>query len=109
MKCDQADEADRQPKDEHDKRTRLSQVLHHICYHDDMERTTISLPEQLLKRLRLLSAERGVSMAEVIREAIEETVSRHRPQPRSLGIGASGHTDTARRTGEERPEPRLWR
>jgi len=48
-------------------------------------------------------------MAEVIREAIEDTVSRHRPRPRSLGVGASGHGDTARRTTEERPEPRPWR
>jgi len=74
-----------------------------------MERTTISLPESLLKRLRILAAERGTSMAEVIREAIEETVGRHRPRPGSLGIGASGQTDTARRTAEERPEPRPWR
>lgn len=74
-----------------------------------MERTTLSLPKNLLRRLRMLAAERGTSMAEVIREAIEESVSRHRPQPRSLGIGASGHTDTARRTAVERPEPRSWR
>jgi metal-responsive CopG/Arc/MetJ family transcriptional regulator len=74
-----------------------------------MERTTISLPDGLLKRLRVLAAERGTSMAEVIRGAIEEAVSSHRPRPRSLGIGASGHSDTARRTAEERPEPRSWR
>lgn len=74
-----------------------------------MERTTVSLPEGLLKRLRVLAAERGVSMAEMIREAIGETISRHRPRPRSLGVGASGRADTARRTGEERPEARPWR
>jgi metal-responsive CopG/Arc/MetJ family transcriptional regulator len=74
-----------------------------------MERTTISLPEQTLKRLRLLAAERGISMAEVIREALEEIIDRHRPRPRSLGIGASGHADTARRSANERPEPRPWR
>jgi metal-responsive CopG/Arc/MetJ family transcriptional regulator len=74
-----------------------------------MERTTISLPDGLLKRLRVLAAERGTSMAEVIREAIEEAVRNHRRRPRSLGIGASGHSDTARRTAEERPEPRSWR
>ena len=31
------------------------------------------------------------------------------PKPLSLGAGASGYTDTARRTGEERPEPPPWR
>lgn len=29
--------------------------------------------------------------------------------PRSLGIGSSGHRDTAQQTAEERPEPRSWR
>jgi predicted transcriptional regulator len=37
-----------------------------------MERTTISIPEPLLKKLRLLAAERHKSMAALIREAIEE-------------------------------------
>ena len=32
-----------------------------------------------------------------------------RSRPKSLGIGASGLADTARRTAEERPEPRPWR
>ena len=74
-----------------------------------MERTTISVPADLLKRLRLLAAERRTSMAALVREALDENVVSHRPRPRSLGIGASGHTDTARRTAEERPEPRPWR
>jgi hypothetical protein len=34
-----------------------------------MERTTISIPGELLKRLRLIAAERRTSMATVIREA----------------------------------------
>ena len=74
-----------------------------------MERTTISLPEDLLQRLRSIAAEQGTSMASLIREAVEERVERHRPVPRSLGIGASGQSDTARRAGEERAEPRPWR
>jgi predicted transcriptional regulator len=74
-----------------------------------MERTTISLPPELHKRLRRLAAERGTSMAELIREAIEEKAASERPRPRSLGAGASGHADTARRSGDERPEPRPWR
>ena len=72
-------------------------------------RTTISLPEHLLKRLRVMAAERGSSMAALIREALEDKSATYRPRPRSLGVGASGHRDTARRAGEERPEPHLWR
>ncbi len=74
-----------------------------------MTRTTIVAPEQLLRDLRLMAAERGTSMATLIREALEEKVKNRRPKPRSLGIGASDYTDTARRAGEERPEPRSWR
>jgi metal-responsive CopG/Arc/MetJ family transcriptional regulator len=74
-----------------------------------MERTTISIPEALLGRLRLIAAERRTSIAALVREALEEKVKSFRPRPRSLGIGASGHTDTARRSAGERPEPRSWR
>jgi hypothetical protein len=74
-----------------------------------MQRTTLMLPEGLHDRLRQIAAERGVSMAVVIREALQETAARARPIPRSLGLGASGSSDTARRTAIERPEPREWR
>ncbi len=74
-----------------------------------MERTTISIPDEILQRLRVIAAERRVSLAALVREALEEKAQRFRPRPRSLGIGASGHTDTARRTAVERPEPRPWR
>ena len=80
-----------------------------MCYHDVMERTTLTLPDETRARLRRIAAERGVSMATVIREAIEEKVASVHPRPRSIGIGASGVTDTARRAAEERPEPRPWR
>ena len=74
-----------------------------------MQRTTIVTPAHLLKRLRQMAAERGTSMAALIREALEEKVDSHRPRPRSIGMGASGHRDTAQRAGEERPQPRSWR
>jgi len=56
-----------------------------------------------------MAAERGTSMAELIREALEEKLNSSQPRPRSLGLGASGHRDTAERAGEERPKPRSWR
>jgi hypothetical protein len=74
-----------------------------------MPRTTIVAPEELLDRLRRIAVERGVSMASIIREALEEKAQNYRPRPRSLGIGASGHSDTARRTPEERPIPHSLR
>lgn len=74
-----------------------------------MNRTTLSLPEETRRRLRRLAAERGVSMATIIREAIDEKMERLAPAPRSLGIGASGTSDTGRRSADERPEPRSWR
>jgi plasmid stability protein len=74
-----------------------------------VRRTTIVTPDQLLKRLRQMAAERGTSMAELIREALEEKLNSSQPRPRSLGLGASGHRDTAERAGEERPKPRSWR
>jgi predicted nucleic acid-binding protein/plasmid stability protein len=59
-----------------------------------MERTTISLPDELIRRLRVIAAEEGTSMSALVREAVERQVETRRPRPRSLGIGASGHPDT---------------
>jgi hypothetical protein len=47
-------------------------------------------------------------MATLIREAVEEKVSRTRPKPRTLGLGASGHTDTST-NHEHLLTPRSWR
>jgi metal-responsive CopG/Arc/MetJ family transcriptional regulator len=74
-----------------------------------MARTTISLEDQMLQELHRLADERRISMAALIREAVEQKLAGQRPKPRSLGIGASGKRDTARRAGDERPEPRTWR
>lgn len=74
-----------------------------------MTRTTLTLDEETRRRLRRIAAERGLSMAALIREAVDETVARYAPMPRSLGIAASGTHDTARLAGDVRPEPRAWR
>jgi plasmid stability protein len=74
-----------------------------------LQRTTIVAPEELLRRLRIVAAERGTSMAELIREALEEKVAEHRPKPKSLGVGNSGRTDISRRTGDEEIVPPPWR
>jgi len=74
-----------------------------------MRRTTISIDDPLLRDLHRMAAERQTSVAAIVREAVEEKLATFRPRPRSLGIGASGQKDTARRAGEEHPEPRPWR
>lgn len=74
-----------------------------------MRRTTISIDDPLLRELHRMAEERRTSVAAIIREAVEEKLATFRPRPRSLGIGASGHADTARLAGDERPEPRPWR
>jgi ABC-type histidine transport system ATPase subunit len=74
-----------------------------------MRRTTIVAPDDLLGRLRAEASERGVSLAAVIREALEEKARAFRPKPRSLGVGDSGRTDIARRTAEEPAIPDPWR
>ena len=74
-----------------------------------LQRTTIVASEELLRRLRTVAAERGTSMAALVREALEEKVAQHRPKPKSLGIGDSGRTDLSRRAGEEGIEPAPWR
>ncbi|MPZ99503.1 MAG: ribbon-helix-helix protein, CopG family [Dehalococcoidia bacterium] len=75
-----------------------------------MARTTISLPDDLLKRIKVLAAERGTSMAGFIREAVEEKAAARRPMPRSIGIAeSSGPGYTARDAGDIHFEPRTWR
>ena len=74
-----------------------------------MERISLSLPEGTRRRLRLLASERGISVATLIREAIEEKIDRMSHAPSSLGVGASGVSETAGRIGNQRPEPRSWR
>lgn len=74
-----------------------------------MQRTTIVAPEQLLNRLRRQASDRGVSLATVIREAMEAQAERGQPIPRTLGMFVSGQSDISQRSAEERPEPRPWR
>jgi hypothetical protein len=73
-----------------------------------MERTTISLPHELIVELRVMAAERRTSMASIIREAIEEKTRKTRPKPR-LGLFDSGHTDTSELASRGPVPPVSWR
>ena len=75
-----------------------------------MATAPIPLDEQLERMLKELASARGITVEEIIHEALEEKVAAvRRPRLRSIGIGASGHTDTARLSDEIRPEPQSWR
>ena len=80
-------------------------LINYTCHHYVMERTTISIPEELLGRLRMMATENRTSIAALIREALEEKARAYHARPRSLGIGSSGHSDTARATSDTRPKP----
>lgn len=98
-----------QPAESTNRSARDKSHAHFVCDHEAMRRTTVSLDEPLLRDLHRVAAERKLSIAAFVREAVAENLARHRPRPRSLGMGASGHSDTARCSGDERPEPRAWR
>ena len=74
-----------------------------------MQRTTIMADESLVERLRNLARERRVSLAEVVREALEEKARSYRPKPSSLGSGQSSSPGTASSRGSQRQPPRPWR
>jgi metal-responsive CopG/Arc/MetJ family transcriptional regulator len=74
-----------------------------------MRRTTISLDEATLRALHDCAAERRISMAELVREAIEEKLARRKVPITFFGIVSSAYTDTGRLAGEYMPEPDPWR
>ena len=73
-----------------------------------MKRTTIFADDALIKEFKDLSKEENRSVAEMVREAMEQYVrQRHQKKKKELsfiGIGASGRRDVS-----EKPEELLWR
>lgn len=72
-----------------------------------MKRTTIFAGDDLINELKSLSAEENRSMADVVREAMEEYIKRRRKAVRKfsfVGIGNSGRRDVA-----EEHERLLWK
>lgn len=69
-------------------------------------RTTIMADEGTVRRLRALAEDRGVSFAEVVREAMEDKAREYRPRPKSLGAGSSGRRDVSGKAGVGRTPPR---
>ncbi|GIX47528.1 MAG: hypothetical protein KatS3mg131_1739 [Candidatus Tectimicrobiota bacterium] len=72
-----------------------------------MKRTTIFADEETLLSLREIARREGLSMAEVIRQALDKFIAEHQRAkrvPSIVGIGRSGRRDIA-----ERCEELLWR
>lgn len=78
---------------------------------DEMKRSTVMADEATVDRLRRLARQRGVSFAQVVREALEDKAETFAPAPTSLGSGASSHGSgkTARTEASNRQPPRTWR
>ncbi len=91
-----------------EERATYTAVLERPREAEEMKRLVISLPDQLLERVRRIGVRKGVSMAAVIRDSLEARATAERPKPR-FGAFASGFTDTGRMAGEIQYEPRSWR
>ena len=55
-----------------------------------MQKTTLYLEDGLYERLVRLAADRGVTQALILREALTDYVAGKRQKPRSVGLGRSG-------------------
>jgi len=76
-------------------------------------RTQVQLTEEQVRALRRMSADRGVSVAELVREAVDTLVrtgagvpqgERQRRALQAIGRFASGHRDTSARHDEHLEE-----
>ena len=79
-----------------------------------MTRTTVTIDDEKLDALRGLAAERGVSVSCLVREAIDEKLSkrsglRRRRRLSALGMGTSKEGPTARDLGDADTEYPSWR
>ena len=71
-----------------------------------MKRTTLFADEELLNSLKHIADEEGISVAEIIRRALDKFVAQRQKSKEQLsivGIGRSGHKDLS-----ERCEEFLW-
>ena len=73
-----------------------------------VQRTTVVIPDELKRKARRIAAERGISMGEFIREALEKEINKSPRKLRIIGI-VSVEGDFGRRSGEEQAVPPPWR
>lgn len=72
----------------------------HNVGRETAERTTVTLPRSLARRLRLEAEALGRPISAVVREALEDYLQSDALLPTFTGIGASGSSDTSERAEE---------
>lgn len=65
--------------------------------------------EAMVETLRAMARERGVSFAEIVREALQNKAAEYRPKPTCLGAFDSGTPDVRLKYDTGRVPPRSWR
>jgi len=65
-----------------------------------MKRTTVKLPDELDARLRHEAAQRGTTVSDITRQAVESHLGAGRRRLMAAKAGRSGRRDTARRIEE---------
>ena len=82
------------------------------CYHDGIvRRMMFQADDELLARAKRRAGERGVSVAQLVRDALEKELgdSGQVPPPaRIIGVGRSERTDLSRLASEDLYEPEPW-
>ena len=81
-------------------------------YHDGVKRIMIQAEEALLERARRRARERGVSLAQVVRDALERDLDyEHAPPPplTCLGMASSTEGDLSRRASSDEYESEPYR
>jgi hypothetical protein len=77
-----------------------------------MKRIMIQADERLLERARRRAAQRGVSVAQVVRDALEKDLGYEQalpPLPLSIGIVSSRDGDLSRRASDDEFQPEPYR
>ena len=77
-----------------------------------MKRIMIQAEERLLERVRRRAAQRGVSVAQVVRDALEKDLGYEQalpPQPLCIGILSSNEGDFSRRASDDEFQPEPYR
>lgn len=82
------------------------------CYHDGtLRRMMFQADDELLARAKRRASERGVSVAQLVRDALEKELgdSGQAPPPATIiGVGRSERTDLSRLASEDLYEPEPW-
>ncbi len=65
-----------------------------------MKRTTVKLPDELDARLRHVAEQRGTTISDITRQAVESHLGAGRRRLMAAKAGRSGRRDTARRIEE---------